>query len=221
MKRIIVIGGGLAGLVSSILLGRAGFKVKLIERKRYPFHRVCGEYISNEVKPFLSKNGLFPVNIEPAEIRKFQLTSINGKSAMLPLDLGGFGISRYFLDSYLADKLVEVGVDLVHERAINVDFDQGLFSIRTNQNEYEADIVLGSFGKRSVLDKNLNRDFFRRRSPYIGVKYHIRYGDHDEETVAIHNFSGGYCVINRVENDIYNLCYLGERKNLKLEGSIE
>ncbi|WP_416171529.1 NAD(P)-binding protein [Algoriphagus boritolerans] len=56
-KRIIVVGGGLAGLISSILLARKDRKVLLLEKKIYPFHRVCGEYISNEVLDFFAKGG--------------------------------------------------------------------------------------------------------------------------------------------------------------------
>ncbi|HEX8022508.1 FAD-dependent oxidoreductase, partial [Mucilaginibacter sp.] len=54
MSDVIVIGGGLAGLFNAILLNRAGLKVTVVEKKTYPMHRVCGEYISNEVIPFLS-----------------------------------------------------------------------------------------------------------------------------------------------------------------------
>ena len=60
---VIVVGGGLAGLINSILIRKAGFEVTLIERKKYPFHRVCGEYVSNEVIPFLKSEGLFPAEL--------------------------------------------------------------------------------------------------------------------------------------------------------------
>ncbi|NJO03265.1 MAG: FAD-dependent oxidoreductase, partial [Bacteroidia bacterium] len=48
MYDIVIIGGGLAGLVNAIQLSQAGLKVALLEKKSYPFHRVCGEYVSNE-----------------------------------------------------------------------------------------------------------------------------------------------------------------------------
>ncbi|MCU0471065.1 MAG: FAD-binding protein, partial [Arcicella sp.] len=57
MYDIIITGGGLAGLVSSIILAKAGKSVLVIEKKKYPFHRVCGEYISNETRPFLTSIG--------------------------------------------------------------------------------------------------------------------------------------------------------------------
>ncbi len=100
MREIIIIGGGLAGLVSAILLKRKGRDVVLIERKEYPFHRVCGEYVSNEVRAFLDKIGLLP-NVDFAEIDTFGLSSTNGKIGFEKLDLGGFGISRYSLDHHI------------------------------------------------------------------------------------------------------------------------
>ncbi|HEY8402472.1 MAG TPA: FAD-dependent oxidoreductase, partial [Cytophagaceae bacterium] len=45
-REVIIIGGGLAGLVNAVILADAGLDVLVIEKKVYPFHRVCGEYIS-------------------------------------------------------------------------------------------------------------------------------------------------------------------------------
>ena len=50
---IIIVGGGLAGLASAIHLSKKGLSVLLIEKNEYPKHKVCGEYISNEVLPYL------------------------------------------------------------------------------------------------------------------------------------------------------------------------
>ena len=43
-----IVGGGLAGLSLSIQMAKAGYRVILFEKEQYPFHRVCGEYISLE-----------------------------------------------------------------------------------------------------------------------------------------------------------------------------
>jgi flavin-dependent dehydrogenase len=58
---VIIVGGGLAGLCSAIHLSKTGTEVILIEKNNYPKHKVCGEYISNEVLPYLEWLGL---NIE-------------------------------------------------------------------------------------------------------------------------------------------------------------
>jgi hypothetical protein len=46
---IIIIGGGLAGLSAGIHLSKKGISVTIIEKNVFPKHKVCGEYISNEV----------------------------------------------------------------------------------------------------------------------------------------------------------------------------
>lgn len=218
---MIVIGGGLAGLINAILLKRAGLSVVLFEEKTYPFHRVCGEYISNEVIPFLKKHQLYPEEFNPSEITQFHLSSISGNSLRMPLDLGGFGVSRYVLDKWLAEKAESEGVEIIHQRVTSSHMADDVFTtITKSEEQFQSRIVIGAFGKRSGLDKNLDRSFINRRSPYIGVKYHIQTDEVDTNEIALHNFKNGYCGVSRVENEVYNLCYLSHRSNLKKYGSI-
>lgn len=220
---IIIIGGGLGGLIAAHQLAKNGREVLLIEKKSYPFHRVCGEYISNEVKDFLIKEDLFPKDIGPSDINKFQLSSIKGNKANMPLDLGGFGISRYEFDLFLYQKASAPGVTFMLQTQVEeVEFDEktNTFILQLNKgNSLSACHVIGAFGKRSKVDKSMDRDFMNQRSPFIGVKYHIK-TDFNPDTVALYNFEGGYCGLNQVENGVFNLCYLGSKKQLRLYGSI-
>jgi flavin-dependent dehydrogenase len=223
-KKVVIIGGGLAGLVSSLLLAKTGHEVSLIEKKVYPFHRVCGEYVSNEVLDFLLRNSLLPDFLELPHISQFQFSDTTGRSVRIPLDLGGFGISRYLMDEWLYQKALEAGVEVITGIQVNdLTFDPSsdLFQVQLSDfSTFSAKFVLGAFGKRSKLDKVLKRKFFFERSPYIGVKYHVN-TDFDRETVALHNFEGGYCGLNAIESGKFNLCYLGSRDQLRRYGSIE
>src|SRR5205085_3563684 len=87
---VIIAGGGLAGLISAILLSTAGLKIMLIEKKSYPFHKVCGEYVSNEVLNFLLKIGLNPFDLGASKISRLRISSPTGKNIFPKLDLGGF-----------------------------------------------------------------------------------------------------------------------------------
>lgn len=219
--KIIIAGGGLAGLITSIHLTRSGVPCIVIEKKSYPFHRVCGEYISNEVVPYLRWLGVYPEELNPSKVERFVLTSVNGASAEMPLDLGGFGISRFAFDDYLYRVAKNSGVEFLLDTEIEkIEFANGRFTVATGLKNYETSLVIGSFGKRSRLDVSLSRSFIRKRSPYVGVKYHIRLNDFPKDLIALHNFKNGYCGISHVENGVLNLCYLSHRDNLRKYGSI-
>jgi flavin-dependent dehydrogenase len=221
VKKTIIAGGGLAGLVTANILGRAGIACSVIEKNEYPFHRVCGEYISNETVPFLKSLGLFPEKFSPSQISRFQLTSVNGKSAFLPLRLGGFGISRFSFDEFLYQKAKSSGVQfLLNTEIESIHFVNDGFEIKTRDQDLHAHVVVGAFGKRSKLDVFLNRRFIHQRSPFVGVKYHIR-TEHPSDLIALHNFQDGYCGISNIEAGKSCLCYLSHRNNLKEFGDIK
>lgn len=220
MKKVIVIGGGISGLLTAIQLIFENIPCTVIEKKKYPFHRVCGEYISNETVPFLKKLDLFPAEFHPPQIQRFQLSSVSGKNKILPLDLGGFGISRYAFDHFLYQKAKALGVNFfLEEEVASISFSDEKFILKSQLRELDADVVVGAFGKRSKLDIHLNRTFIKKRSPYVGVKYHV-ITHHPADLIALHNFNGGYCGISNVENGKTNLCYLASRENLRRYGNI-
>lgn len=219
---LIVLGGGLAGLVSAIDLRRRGYSVLLFEKKKYPFHRVCGEYISNEVKPYLERLGIFPHELAPTDIRNFSISSTEGKLAQCQMSMGGFGISRFSFDNYLYQKALSLGVEIYCGTVVkDVTFIDNQFEVYTsNKQMFRSRVVIGAFGKRSVLDKNLQRGFMKHRSEYIGIKHHFS-GDFPSDLVSLHNFKGGYCGLSKVEDDKINLCFLTKTEVFKKYSSIQ
>jgi flavin-dependent dehydrogenase len=220
LKRVVIIGGGLAGLITAIQVARAGVSCAVFEKKAFPFHRVCGEYISNEVVPFLTAHRLFPAQFEPPQIRNFMLSSVSGKYVRMPLDLGGFGISRYTFDNFLYEQAVASGVEFyTGEEVQSIRFVANHFEVQTARRSQEVDLVVGAYGKRSKLDHVLKRPFIQRRSPYLGVKYHLR-TQHPSDLIALHNFPGGYCGMSNIEEGKTTLCYLSHRDSMKKSGDI-
>lgn len=221
MKDVIIIGGGLAGLINALQLTKAGLDVLLIEKKAFPFHKVCGEYVSNEVVHFLQSIDAYPEEVDPVPIRHFMLSSCSGRYSTTTLDMGGFGISRYAFDQFLYKRAKEAGTSFRLETQVqDVTYCNGAFRLLLPQREQlEARLVIGAYGKYSRLDKRLDRAFTHQHSPYIGVKYHVK-TDFPDDCIALHNFKGGYCGISRIENGRYNLCYLGSRTSLRKYGNI-
>ena len=213
-KKIIIIGGGLAGLTSAILLQKGGFEVTVFEKKRYPFHRVCGEYISNEALPFLQSLNIPLSDLEPAQINRLSVTTERGRQLFANLPMGGFGLSRYHLDNLLFEHAEKLGVTFLFEKVIDILFKDEFFEISAESGIHYSPIAIASHGKRSNIDQKLKRSFFYHRSPYLAVKYHIR-TDLPDNLIRLDNFSGGYSGICKIEDQKFNLCYLSKTHNLK------
>ncbi|TRX35725.1 NAD(P)/FAD-dependent oxidoreductase [Flavobacterium sp. ZT3R18] len=212
---ITIIGGGLAGLTAAIHLSKMGLKVVLIEKNEYPKHKVCGEYISNEVVPYFNWLALSISELNPTTITKLHFSTVNGKSIYCDLPLGGFGISRFALDAFLCKKAIENGCEVIQENVENVIFENDNFTITTSNNRIlNSEIVIGAFGKRSTIDLKLNRNFILKKSHWLAVKAHYS-GDFPNDLVGLHNFEGGYCGVSKVENNAINICYLASYETFK------
>ena len=218
---VIIIGGGLAGLCNAIHLSKMGKKVLLIEKNEYPKHKVCGEYISNEVLPYLDFLEVNPFDFGAVRINKFQLSTTKSNIISAKLPLGGFGISRYTLDLVLSEKAKENGVTILQDVVLNITFLKDFFQVETKDNNiFTSKITIGAFGKRSLLDVKMGRNFIQKKSPYLGVKMHVK-GNFKEDLVALHNFKGGYCGVSKVENNAINLCYITNYATFKQYKNIE
>ncbi|MBV9988368.1 MAG: FAD-binding protein, partial [Chitinophagaceae bacterium] len=212
------IGGGLAGLALAIQCADAGYATILFEKENYPFHRVCGEYISMESYDFLQRCGLPLTDWDLPMINRLQVSEAKGKLHDFRLPLGGFGISRFKLDYELYKLALQKGVEVKTScKVTDLLYLNNAFKLKTSQGIFHSRLSAGSFGKKSNLDVRWNRSFAMRKpgklSNYIGVKYHIRYPQ-PPDTIALHNFANGYCGISGVEEDRCCLCYLTTADNL-------
>lgn len=220
---VAIIGGGLAGLALSIQCGKAGLKTILFEKETYPFHRVCGEYISLESRDFLESLGLPLAQMQLPVINRLLVTAPNGNTIEQPLDLGGIGISRHLID-YELYKLAKAAGVLVVEgvKVDDIQYENNSFAIHSSAGILHAAIAAGCYGKRSNIDVKWKRKFItgknERLNNYIGVKYHIK-TDWPDDLIALHNFKDGYCGISKIEGDKCCLCYLTTAQNLKENGN--
>jgi flavin-dependent dehydrogenase len=219
---VAIIGGGLAGLSLAIQLKNAGCSVILFEKESYPFHRVCGEYISMESWDFLNGLGLDLESLGVSRIRQLQLSSVGGRLVRHRLQLGGFGISRYLLDSTLCARARELGVTILENtRVNNIHFANDMHHVETSRGFVVSRVACGSFGKRSNMDVKWKRSFITRPknklNNFIGIKYHVK-AELEPDTIALHLFPHGYCGIVKIEGGMYNLCYLTTAANLQRAG---
>jgi flavin-dependent dehydrogenase len=216
---IIIIGGGLAGLTAGLHLLKAGRQVILLEKNSYPHHKVCGEYISNEVLPYLQWLDADPGVLKPTDIDKIAFSTLSKKNIITRLPLGGFGLSRFTLDHFLYDRFLSKGGSVIQQTVTGITYENG-FTVNTVEGEqYFSEQVIGAYGKRSGIDQHLKRGFFQQRSPFLAVKAHYT-GEFDEHTVGLYNFKGGYCGVSKIEDEKINICYLADYGSFKKHKNI-
>lgn len=217
---VLIIGGGLAGLTAALHLQKGGLSVILIEKDSYPHHKVCGEYVSNEVLPYLQWLDADPAVLNPSAISRLQFSTLAGKSTTTTLPMGGFGISRYAFDNFLYQKFTEKGGEVITDRVTDILAEKGNFiTVTASGTKISAKQVIGAYGKRSDLDLKMKRKFMRVKSPYLAVKAHYE-GEFEPDLVALHNFNGGYCGVSKVEEQKLNICYLADYQTFMKHKSI-
>ena len=214
----IIVGGGIAGSTFSNLMSRKGYSVLVIEKDKFPKHKVCGEYVSNESYDFMQRIGIPLDGLELPKINRFRLSNIKGKTFETSLDLGGFGISRYLMDNELKKASIQSGSHWVVDHVSSFSLEKGCYEVNTKNGRYLGKNLIGAWGKRSNLDRSMNRPFYTneksRLTNWVGIKYHIR-SDQTEDLISLHTFKNGYCGISKIEDDKYCLCYLMRGENLK------
>ncbi|RYF88448.1 MAG: FAD-binding protein, partial [Chitinophagaceae bacterium] len=218
-----IIGGGLAGLSLAIQSARSGRSTVLFEKEQYPFHKVCGEYISFENWNHLQELGIPLSDMNLPMINRLLVSAPDGRKVESQLPLGGFGISRYLLDDLLCRIARAEGVHVVeHTKVTDLVFSDDRFTVMTDQGEVSAKVAAGSFGKRSNLDIRWKRPFtihnHSKLSDYVAVKYHVRINAANDQ-IALHNFEDGYCGISAIEDEKFCLCYLTKAGNLRKAGN--
>lgn len=215
MADVVVIGGGLAGAYAATVLARRGQRVVLLEAEKYPRHKVCGEFLSPECAALFAETGFLErlQALVPATIRTVRLTAPNGVAWRSEFPAPAFGVSRYALDAALVAYAQEQGVEVCDgTRVTEVSGslrDGFTVTARTAQGQqtFTGRSIIAAHGKRSNLDRALNRAFLRQSQPYIGLKRHFA-GPALPGHVDLHIFAGGYCGMSQVEGGATNVCLL-------------
>ncbi|WP_026976228.1 NAD(P)/FAD-dependent oxidoreductase [Flavobacterium tegetincola] len=217
---ILILGGGLAGLTAAIHLSKLGHAVTVIEKNTYPRHKVCGEYISNEVLDYFKWLDLQDIVDQSQRINTFRLEMDKFNTSEVILPLGGFGISRFLLDNLLYRKAKAQNCQFIHETVSAIRFHDGSFKVDLNSGlQIEAQIAIGSFGKRSVIDVQLERKFIQKKSHWMAVKAHFQ-GNFANNKVGLFPFEGGYCGVSKVEDNQLNICYIVQTEVFKKHKTI-
>lgn len=121
----IIAGGGPAGATAAILLARAGWRVAIVERRRFPRRKVCGEFVSATTWPLLRALGVtgsLETQAGPEVVEVGLFAGGATLCAPMPSPRTGTGagraLGRDLLDTALLERATKVGAQLFQPRAL-------------------------------------------------------------------------------------------------------
>jgi menaquinone-9 beta-reductase len=166
-SQIVVVGAGPAGTSLAIRLARSGSEVVLIEREKFPRHKLCGEFISPECLEHFQALGVLDEMLASGgeRVRETVFYAPNGRhvtvpSAWLGNSHGALGLSRAEMDFRLLEKAKEVGVEVLEEtQTVGILFETGEVcgvkakSKTGESREITAGFTIDATGRANVLGK--------------------------------------------------------------------
>lgn len=148
-KRVLVIGGGVAGSACAIMLARRGVDVKLVERAEFPRDKVCGCCLGPLGVRALESLGVSEEALSRSEATHRWVGAFDGRRIELKLPRG-IAISRSVLDPMLVRAAQSAGAEFsdqvaarvaeISEQSVVVSLDSGKGG---NEESFDA-VVLAS-----------------------------------------------------------------------------
>ncbi len=170
---VIVIGAGPAGASAAFFLASKGVKVLILEKKKFPRHKICGGGVVSRIKKIL------PFSFENAVEKEFYTVDIFDQSARLhfkttrsePIIMMSM---RSDLDLFLLSKALEAGavIKLEYEAKEIVQSDERI-EISSNRGNFSGEFLIAADGATGISSKFLGLKDNIIRLPAIEAEVEI------------------------------------------------
>jgi len=207
MYDLAVIGGGPAGSAAAITAARAGVRVLLLERGRFPRHKVCGEFVSAESLSILSSLLSGGRSTEPGLVPTINKARLFVDNSVLTteIDPAAASISRYDLDESLWRAAVLSGVDARQQVTVTAIRGAGPFELSTSAGEFPCRGLINASGRWSNLSQH-TQPANGGPEKWIGLKAHFAETE-APASVDLYFFENGYCGVQPVRQECeVNVC---------------
>lgn len=214
---VVVVGGGIAGSTTALHLVRAGLRVIIVEQRRFPRDKPCGEGLLPHGVEQLAALGLGDV-LEAAQAQPFLGIRYHSQGAIADGDFAsgatGRGVRRRHLDEAVQQRAVHEGAELCHDTARDFRFhDEGVEVVLATGRRLRARLLIGADGPRSKVRHAARLDGGPPTHGRYAIRQHFRLGTGATlpERVEVYAQRGHELYLTPVEPGVVGLAALCER----------
>jgi flavin-dependent dehydrogenase len=235
---VIIVGGGPAGCACGAVLARAGIKVAICEKAKFPRDKICGDCVNP------ASWGLLKIIGVSSELRALNLCRIDGvrlagaKGVELAAPIGNdperpfFAIKRRVFDALLLKNAAGEGaVVLEQTQATDIGWNRKWHVVVRRNNAEDtgiltSDFLVGADGRNSLVARKLDkaRDHRgkwlngRNARLRVGIQWHTKNQPQIGSMIELFLFDSGYCGVVNVDGEQANIAMVVDAELAKLAG---
>jgi flavin-dependent dehydrogenase len=227
---VIIAGAGPAGSSAAIHLANHDVRVLLVEQKKFPRAKLCGEFISPECLKHFERLGVKGkmISSSPAVLTETVFYSRTGHGLTVPSKWfggGALGLSRAVMDDNLLRRAAESGVTVLENASVAevIEEKNQVRGVRLNvddvEREYEALVTIDATGRTRALTRKLKslpqNAAPRSKAKLVAFKAHLEKTKVAEGVCEIYSYLGGYGGLSTIEGGVSNLCFIAAARDVR------
>src|ERR1041385_2581125 len=229
---VIIAGGGPAGSSAAIHLASRGARVLVVEQKKFPRPKLCGEFISPECARHFERLQVADsmASAKPSELTATVFYSRRGRNVRVPSswfahNTLALGLSRAEMDERLLLRAAEAGADVWEDaHATNLTAEDqtvsGLTVKRgTRETNCRAAVIIDATGRsRALARKLMSRRVRPERRPMVAFKAHFENTRIEPGACEIYFYRRGYGGLRSIRSGLSNLCFIASARDVRANG---
>ncbi len=219
---VIVVGAGPAGSSCATLLSRAGLGVLLLDKAKFPRHKICGDCVNPGCWQFFDLLGISPklrqsalVRIDHVRIMSQSGSEVNRKlhsSTTAPF----FALKRAVLDQMLLENAIEAGAQDLQQARVTEIHRNSLWRVEVSGKGGKrspictSKFIVGADGRNSIVARKMgtnqtaNQHKEKKRNR-VGLQWHFGAHGAANSAIELFLFDSGYCGVVGVSETEGNL----------------